>query len=188
MDHQFCDHRVIVRRNYPASICCSIDSYTGTTGRQEKCQLARRRDKLFRVFRVYPAFYRMPCKLDLALFIQERESGGYLDLFLYNINTGKFFSNRVLHLYPGIHFHEIYILFLVNDEFYSARISIFHRLCSAHGKLSQLFAKLLRSNGRWRLLYELLMPPLDGAVALSQVNHISLAVRNYLDLDMPDRR
>src|SRR5208283_843066 len=113
--HQFCDHGVIMRRNYPSGKCGCVDSDTRPSGRQEKRQLAGRRNKLVGIFRVYPAFHGMSHKFDLALLVSQRKAGGYFDLFLYYIYSGKFLRHRVLHLDPGIHFHEIYILLLIDN-------------------------------------------------------------------------
>ena len=44
--------------------------------------------------------------------------------------------------------------------------------------------QLVAEDGRGRLLDELLVPALDGALALAQVHDVALAVRHHLDLDV----
>ena len=52
-------------------------------------------------------------------------------------------------------------------------------------RLPELAALLLGQRGRRRLLEQLLMPPLDRALALAQVHDVAVMVAEDLQLDVP---
>jgi hypothetical protein len=91
----------------------------------------------------------------------------------------------VLHLDAGVHLQEIEIPVGHVQEFDGPYIVITHRRCSVHGRLPEPGAGPGRDERRGRLLDQLLVATLDGAVAVPQVDHVAEAVPHDLDLDVP---
>ena len=92
----------------------------------------------------------------------------------------------MLNLYSCVHFHEVEMLPVgVQQEFHRAGVFIAHGPGGpdsglAHGR-SQLWCQAPGGG----FLHELLVPPLDGAVPVSQVDDVSKAVRQHLELNVP---
>jgi hypothetical protein len=68
MDHEFCDQRIIMRRNHTAVIGCGIYPHSGTARQCEKRDLPRARDEPLRVLGIDPALDGMAGNFNLCLF------------------------------------------------------------------------------------------------------------------------
>jgi hypothetical protein len=98
----------------------------------------------------------------------------------------------VLHLQPGVHFHEVELhgfglvvaAGLLDDELHRARAHIVHGLGGGHGGLAHLLAQRGSHARRRRFLEHLLVAALHRAVALEQIDAVALRVAKHLDLDM----
>ena len=108
----------------------------------------------------------------------------YIYLCLYKIHSGNKFSNRMLHLYSGIHFHKIKILIFIKKEFYSTGIDIGASLCRLYSCLSHTFSEFLIYSNTWSLFNNLLMPSLNRAISFSQMHYIAMLIRKDLKLYM----
>src|SRR5262249_52024677 len=100
------------------------------------------------------------------------------------IDTCDQFGYRMLDLDACVHLHEIESLSFINEEFERAHIRVpyfFHR---ADNAVAQLGTQFRSHDHRWRLFDELLMTPLDGALAFAEMDHVSVLVRHDLDFDM----
>src|ERR1019366_2614335 len=65
-----------------------------------------------------------------------RHARGYFYLFFYQVVADHLFSNAMLHLYPGIHFHEVEIPVLVHQELYGTHTFIFDGRCRLYRRIS----------------------------------------------------
>src|ERR1700722_15233648 len=83
-----------------------------------------------------------------------------------------------------VHLHEIETAVLIRDELDGPRSDIADRLRGVHGRLSHRGPSLQRHAGCGRFLDQLLMPALNGAVALEQVDAVAVRVAEHLDLDV----
>ena len=90
----------------------------------------------------------------------------------------------MLDLQPGVHLHEVEGVAL-GDELDRARALVADRAGGVAGGLAHGGAALGRHAGRRRLLHHLLVPALDRAVALEQVDDVAVPVGEHLDLDVP---
>src|SRR5690606_4148359 len=70
------------------------------------------------------------------------------------------------------------------QELDGARADVLDGLRPAHGRVAHSRAELGRECGRGRLLDQLLVPPLDRAVALAEVHHPPVLVAQDLELDV----
>ncbi len=91
----------------------------------------------------------------------------------------------MLDLQSRIHFKEIEVLVLVDDELHRAGALIVHGLCQGHRLLAHGAPRLLVQEGRRRLLHHLLVAALDGAFALAEIDGVAVRVGQDLDLDVP---
>ena len=91
----------------------------------------------------------------------------------------------MLYLDPSVHFHKIEVPILLQKEFYGSCIYIARRLCRLDGRVSHLLTKFLGQRDGRRFFDHLLMVPLDGAVPLSKMDDVAVAIRQNLELDMP---
>ena len=95
----------------------------------------------------------------------------------------------VLNLDPRIHLDEDVLTrtlsFGFDQELHSSRTGIVDRLGEAHRVMAQGVTQLGRNARSWRDLNELLVPSLDRAVALEQMNGVPLGVSEDLYLDVP---
>src|SRR5207248_621553 len=64
------------------------------------------------------------------------------------------------------------------------RAAVADRAGGFDGDLADPLAKLAVDRGRGRLLDELLVPTLDGAVPLAEVDHVAVGIGEHLDLDV----
>src|SRR5262245_48523369 len=90
----------------------------------------------------------------------------------------------MLHLDASVHLHEVEIALLIHEELERAKR---HVAALAHGAgdgLSHVAAQLGRDRDAGRLLEQLLVATLDGALALTQYESRPLAVAEHLKLDV----
>ena len=91
----------------------------------------------------------------------------------------------MLDLQPGVHFHEVVRAVGGDDEFDRARPDIADGHCRPHRRRTHGRAPLGGHAGSRRLLEHLLVPPLHRAVPFEQMHALAVAVREYLELDVP---
>ena len=120
---------------------------------------------------------------DVLLLERERGAGGDADLLEHEVDTGNRLGHRMLHLQPRVHLDEIELAVLV-EELHRAGAAV---LDLAHGRrhrLADFLACGVVERRRGGLLEDLLMAPLQGAVALAEMDRIALTVAENLDLDV----
>ena len=90
----------------------------------------------------------------------------------------------MLHLQARIHFEEVEIAILVDDELDRARAVVIHSLGQHDRLFAHRFARLGIQERRWRFFNHLLVAALDGAFALVQVDDVAVLVAHHLDFDV----
>ncbi len=89
----------------------------------------------------------------------------------------------MLHLHPGVHLHEVHLA-IGEQKLHGTGVLVAHRLGRAHGQVADIGALLGGELRARRNLDELLVAPLDRAVALEQVHGVAEAVGQHLRLDV----
>ena len=84
----------------------------------------------------------------------------------------------------GVHFHEVELAILVEQELDGAGIFVVDSLGGEHAKLAHVCALLIRELGRGRDFNQLLVAPLDRAVAFEQMDDVAVLVAQHLYLDV----
>lgn len=95
--------------------------------------------------------------------------------------------HRVLDLEAGVHLHEVVRgrVAARDDELHRARADIAARAGRLHGGGTHRGPGLVVQQDARRLLDDLLVAPLQRALALTEMDHMAMAVRQDLDLDVP---
>ena len=126
----------------------------------------------------------MPGDPDIFLAHRERLTGGDPDLLLDEIHIGDRLRYRVFHLDPRVHFHEIEIFLFIQKELDGSRILISDCFRRPDRRLPHLFAEFIGDRRRRGLFKDFLVSSLDRAVALAEMDDISVSVTQDLEFDM----
>ena len=97
------------------------------------------------------------------------------------MHTCNHFCNRMFHLEPSVHLHEVKVQLFIHNKLYGAGTDIIHGLCRSDGSLAQFAPDLPGQSGSWGLLDDLLVPALDRTVTLKQVDIVTMLVSKYLN-------
>ncbi len=108
---------------------------------------------------------------------------------LHQVHAGDQFGDRVLHLQPGVHLQEEELVRAVggDDALDGARADVPDRACGLHSGPSHALARVRVEQRRRCLLDDLLVPPLQAALPLTEVQAVTVGVGEHLDLDVPRR-
>ena len=93
----------------------------------------------------------------------------------------------MLDLQARVRFHEVKAAFRVHQELEGARVGVLHRLGGVDDDAAHLLPHFVAERGRRRLLDELLVAPLDRALALAEMDHRAVVIAENLELDVPRR-
>ena len=105
------------------------------------------------------------------------QTGGDAKLLTHQIHAGDHLRDAVLHLNPGVHLHKVEMLpVAVQQKFHGASALVVDGLRRFHGGPAHLLPQLRRQAPGGGLLNELLVPALDGAVPVSQMDDVALPV------------
>lgn len=88
----------------------------------------------------------------------------------------NFFCYSVFYLQSSIDLNEVVVPLLIKQKFHSSSILIANRLSKFDSILSDPFPDCCIKVRCWGYLYQLLMPPLDGAITFIQMNYIAILV------------
>ena len=108
-------------------------------------------------------------------------------LHLDEVGAVDHLGDRVLHLQPGVHLHEEELVGVVavHDELDRARAGVADRARRLDRRGPHRLPLLVGEQRRRRLLDDLLVPALQRALALAEVDHVAVGVGQDLDLDVP---
>src|SRR4051812_10904375 len=105
----------------------------------------------------------------------------------HQVETGHELCHGMLDLQPGVHLEEGKLTLLVEDELHRPGADVADGASSRYGSRAHPSAQRVIDRGRRRLLDDLLMPALNGALTLEERNDVAVGVREDLDLHMPRR-
>jgi hypothetical protein len=106
------DHAVVIRRDGIAGIHMAVNTYTMASGGMQHRYLAGAWPKIIkRIFSVDTAFNSVHLRQVVTAAYFMACSDFYL--FLYQVEVDHLFCYAMLHLYTGVHFHEIKIAVLI---------------------------------------------------------------------------
>src|SRR5690349_20598527 len=83
-----------------------------------------------------------------------------------------------------VHLKEVEVTVLVDDELDRASGVVADCLGERHGLSTHRLSRLCVDERARRLLYDLLVAPLDRALALAEMDDVTMLIAEHLDLDM----
>ena len=126
----------------------------------------------------------MPAEVEVLLAKARRLARRDEDLLADEVDPGDELGDGVLDLDARVHLEEPVVAFAVEQPLDRACAPVAHRASGVDRDLADALAEVRRHRRRGCLLDELLVPPLDGAVPLAEVEDGSVAVGEHLDLDV----
>src|SRR5438552_1494201 len=133
------------------------------------------------------ALNRVAFEGDVVLGEFDRFAHGDEDLLFDQVHTGDLLGNRVLDLDAFVDLQEVKMASVIDDELNRAGVSVVSHLGYADGGLAHFLAQVFEPvfNERRRGFFDdFLVAPLDGAVALAQVDDVTAIVAQDLELDV----
>lgn len=128
----------------------------------------------------------MPVEAHVRLVDAERLAGGDAQLGGDEVDARHLLGDGVLDLQPRVHLHERELVRIVcrHDELDGASAAVIDTASGLDRRLCELGAQLVAEVWRGRLLDDLLVSPLQRALALAEVDDGAVAVGDDLYLDM----
>ena len=126
----------------------------------------------------------MAAQDDVALGERQRFAGRDAHLLAHDVDPGHHLRDRVLDLHPGVHLQEVVRAVRGQESLDRPRRAVADGPRGLDGDLADLRAQVVVDGGRRRLLDELLVAPLDRAVALAEVDDVAVVVGEDLHLDV----
>ena len=111
-------------------------------------------------------------------------SRGDPELLLDQVDPGGLLGDRVLHLQAGVDFEERHGAVRRHEEFHCPGAGVAGFPADCLGGVVNLPPLLTAEERRGGLLYQLLVPALEGAVAGSYDDHVAVGIRQDLRLDV----
>ena len=188
MDDHLRDQRVVVRRDLAPGLDRGVDPHARPERRPEALDEARRRrEAVRRILRVDPDLDRVAMPRSAAR-DGERLARGDPHLLADDIDPRDELGDRMLDLEAAVDLDEVRLALGAEQELERPRALVADRGARAGDRRLELLARLGRERGRRRLLDQLLVPPLDRALALAERQHVAVRVAEHLDLDVARRR
>mmetsp|Transcript_32913 Transcript_32913/g.72695 ORF Transcript_32913/g.72695 Transcript_32913/m.72695 type:complete len:291 (-) Transcript_32913:657-1529(-) len=182
--NQLAQQRVVVGWHQVLGVHVAVHAHMGATGGKVGGHAAGTGAEVLEwILGVDTALNGVTLELDILLCELELLALCHLDLLLDQIHAGDHLSHGVLHLDTGVHLHEVEAL-LLPQELNGAHTHIADSLGGVDGSITHGLAHLRCQGGAGRLLQELLVAPLDRAVALTQVHHVAVLVSQDLELNV----
>src|SRR5215467_10502978 len=183
--HQLGQQRVVVYRNLAAFRDPAFDADPRSLRRgQPRDGPGRGHEILGRVLRVDPALHGGAPLHDLFLAPGQALAGRHLQLGLDDVEPGHLLRHRMLDLQSGVHLEKVEFLAL-DDELHGARVEVPDGPGPGDRGGGQPLLEAGRQARSGTFLDELLVAPLDRALALVEMDDLSLRVAEDLDLDVP---
>src|SRR5436190_12159749 len=127
---------------------------------------------------------RVAALAQLLLPPRQRLPAGDVDLRAHEVDADDLLGDGVLDLQARVHLEEVEVVFRRDDELARAGVAIVDAPRRRHRRLGHPLPQLVRVARRRRLLDDFLMPPLDRAVALEEVDDVAARVTEDLEFDV----
>src|SRR4029078_9930679 len=164
-------------------IDCGIDANTEASRRGVVQDFPGRRAKSDRALCIDAAFDGVAVKLHIALLDGEVGSGGNSDLLEDQVDVGDHLGHRMLDVNACVHLNEVEFAVLI-QEFDGTDTEILDLAHCLSDRLADRVPRIGIDGGRWNSLPNLLVTPLQGAIALAEMDGVAMAVTEHLNLNV----
>ena len=181
------DHRVVVRRDLLALADARVDAHALALGCSPGDDRPRRREEpAVRRLGVDARLDGMPVEPHLLLRERERLACGDAELLLDEVDARHELGDRMLDLQSGVHLDEEELVGrgIGDEELDRARAEVADAAGGVAGREADALAGLLVEQRRGRLFDDLLVPPLQRALALAEVHDVARRIGEDLHLDV----
>ena len=177
---QLADQGVVVGRNLVAAVQVRIDANAVAARCVEVLDHAWARHERCRVFSVDPAFQRVTVNVHVSLGEGQLVACRNAQHLFNDVDAGDHFGHRVLYLHTSVHLDEVETTIFV-QELESTRTTVVDVNACLNAACQNFLASLLVDARCWRFFQNLLVTTLQRAIAVAQVDRVTLAVGNNLD-------
>src|SRR5262249_19725617 len=136
------------------------------------------------IFGVNPALQSVSAELYIRLAMRQPLAASNQDLVTDNVDACHFLRDRVFDLNARVHLHEVEVLPFIDEKLQRSDIRISDLSDRFNDTAPDLMAQLGSHDDRRRFFNQLLMPPLDRAFALSEMNRVTVLVSHDLKFHM----
>ena len=161
-----------------------VDAHAGPARHAERVDHAGRRRERDRILGVDAALDRVAGEGHVPLLERQPLPRRDPDLLLDDVDAGDELGDRVLDLDAGVHFEEVEVALVVEQELERAGVGVLHRARRVDDRAAQLAPHLLGDRDRRAFLEQLLVAPLDRALALAEVDDGAVMIAEDLELDV----
>src|SRR3954454_4317431 len=191
-DDQLGQQRVVVRRRRVTGIEMRVHAHARTARRHVARDRARRgREIAFRILGVDATLDGVPARQPASHAGRQPLASGEPDLLFHQIDARDQLGHGMLDLYARVRLDEVKAILAVDQEFPGPHALVAHGAGAPQRRAVQALSDV-RGQCRGRRLFEqLLVPPLDRALPLAEVDQRAVAVPDDLYLDVarvPDQR
>ena len=188
MRDQLGDHGIVEGRHLAALFHPALDPHVGRKFQSDD-GTGRGQEAVVRIFSIDPRFNGVAGEGDFALRQRQLFAGRDLKLPGDEIEPGDFFRHRMLDLKPRIHLDEpeavlAQSLAAIGDEFDGACADIADRPRGLDRRCAHLGAQAVGHSGRRGFFDHLLVAPLQGTIALAEVNDVAVPIGKDLNFDV----
>ncbi len=183
--NDFGDHGVVVRADGLARCQAVVHAHAFACGRVPERNIATlRQEAVVGIFGIQAHFDGVSVQWHLLLRQRQGLATGHGDLPGHQVQPGDALGHRVFDLQPRVHLQKVKAPFAVEQKLDGAGADIVHGARRGHRRRAHLRAQCGRDRRGGRFLEHLLVPTLDRAVALAQVDDVAVLVAEDLDFDM----
>src|SRR3990170_6434227 len=182
---ELAEERVVEGRHLVAGVEVRVHPDAGPAGRVEGLHDAGPGPEVVgRVLGVDPELDRVAPELDVGLAEAERLARRDPDLGRDEVDAGEHLGHRVLNLDPAVDLDEVEVAGPVDEELEGPDVLVAGRDHGPDRPVAEVGPGGRREGRRRRLLEDLLVPALDGAVALAEMDAVAIPIHDDLDLDV----
>ena len=186
VDDQLREHRIEIAGDLLAGFERVFEPDEGRLGNAEIMDLAGFGHEIaVGIFGADTAFNGVPAQNNLILRERQSEPGGDVELGADEIAADDHLGHRMLDLQSGIHFKEEEAPVRRENKFDRSSVPVFGGGGEPDGRGAHAPAQRVGKIWGWRLLDDLLKPPLHRAFALEKMDRVSHSVAEHLHLDVP---
>src|SRR2546421_2805834 len=169
----------------PAFIHAAVQADTRARGIEQQADRSRAGEIIVvGILGVNTALYGMAAETDVFLREERWFTSSDADLEMNQVEPGGELSHRMFHLQPCVHFEEIEISALVNQEFDGSCASVGGGFGYSNRDFAHSAAHFSVDDWRWRLLQYFLVAPLDGALAFSEIDDVAMLIGQDLHFNV----
>src|SRR5579872_535293 len=162
----------------------SVDPHSRPPRQVERLDRSGYRPEIAARLGVDPALDGVAGHRDVFLGEGERFTRRDPQLLFDDVDTGDELGDTVFDLYPGVHLHEVKVSVVVHQELEGAGVGELERLGPTNRRLPQRVPQTAVDRRAGSLFDQLLVTPLNRALAFREVDNIPLRVAEHLNLDV----